>query len=303
MTQIPTLTVFTPSYNRAHTLVRTYESLCRQTSKDFEWLIVDDGSTDGTEQLVFCWLAKNNDFRIRYIKKDNGGLHTGYNAAIACIRTELNVCIDSDDFMPDTAVETIIKNYVQIKDNDDVAGIIGLDYNMEGHALGGFFQSEGILHFHDVHSYHHHDVKIAVKTALLRAVPVMMTFKGEKNFNPAYYYYYLDTKYKFYFVNANFCNVDYQATGMSNNILWQYRNSPHSFAQDRRFTMTLPYYSFAKHFRNNIHYVSSCIFAKEWNGIATSPKPVMTICAIPFGILLNLYIRYKTRRICIICPM
>lgn len=68
-----TLTVFTPTYNRAHTLVRTYESLCRQTSKDFEWLIIDDGSTDVTEEHVFSWIAENT-IEIRYVKKPNGGL-------------------------------------------------------------------------------------------------------------------------------------------------------------------------------------------------------------------------------------
>ena len=75
-----TLTVFTPTYNRAHTLGRVYDSLCRQTSMDFEWMIIDDGSTDGTKDLVhgFCEEQKLN---IHYIYKENGGLYTGYNSA------------------------------------------------------------------------------------------------------------------------------------------------------------------------------------------------------------------------------
>ena len=77
-----TLTVFTPSYNRAHTLGRTYMSLCRQTCKDFEWLIIDDGSTDNTRDVVQEWLFADNGFRIQYVYKENGGLHTGYNKAI-----------------------------------------------------------------------------------------------------------------------------------------------------------------------------------------------------------------------------
>ena len=85
-----TLTIFTPTYNRAHTLKRTYESLCRQTCNDFEWLIIDDGSTDNTKGLVNTWIA-DNVLSIRYIYQENGGLYTGYNTAYANITTELCV--------------------------------------------------------------------------------------------------------------------------------------------------------------------------------------------------------------------
>lgn len=121
-----TLTVFTPTYNRVHTIWRTYESLCRQTCKEFEWLVIDDGSTDNTRSLVASWLVHHQDdpgkvfegqceagFKIKYIWKANGGLHTGYNTAYANIDTDLCVCIDSDDWMPDDAVEKILKCWTQ----------------------------------------------------------------------------------------------------------------------------------------------------------------------------------------------
>ena len=78
-----TLTVFTPTYNRAYCLHKGYEALCRQTCKDFEWIIIDDGSSDHTKELVDTWLQKDNGFQIRYVYKENGGMYTGYNAAIA----------------------------------------------------------------------------------------------------------------------------------------------------------------------------------------------------------------------------
>ena len=93
------LTVFTPAYNRAHTLPRTYESLCKQSRKDFVWLIVDDGSRDNTRELVEEWQRRDNGFKIRYIYKENGGMHTAHNEAYRNIDTVLNVCIDSDDFL------------------------------------------------------------------------------------------------------------------------------------------------------------------------------------------------------------
>lgn len=105
------LTVFTPTYNRAHTLRRVYESLCTQTvCEGFEWLVIDDGSTDFTRQLVEGFISEKR-IPIRYIYKENGGLHTGYNTAYANIDSELCVCIDSDDFMPDDAVELILKKW------------------------------------------------------------------------------------------------------------------------------------------------------------------------------------------------
>ncbi|MDB2050469.1 glycosyltransferase family 2 protein, partial [Clostridium perfringens] len=121
-----TLTIFTPSYNRAYCLHKCYESLCKQSYKDFDWLIIDDGSTDNTKELVEKWCTRNNGFSIRYIYKNNGGLHTAYNAAIENIETELSMCIDSDDYVPDDGVEKILKFWHKYG-SDEYAGIVGLD--------------------------------------------------------------------------------------------------------------------------------------------------------------------------------
>ena len=132
-----TLTIFTPAYNRAHTIGRTYQSLCHQTCKDFEWLVVDDGSTDGTQQLVEGWMAENK-IPIRYIYQENQGMHGAHNTAYRNIDTPLNTCIDSDDYMPDDAVEKILACW---KDHgsDQFAGIIGLDVTEDGQVIGTRF--------------------------------------------------------------------------------------------------------------------------------------------------------------------
>ena len=114
---MPKITVFTPTYNRAYILPKCYESLNRQTCKDFEWLLIDDGSTDHTKELVAEWQERKNGYPIRYIYKENGGLHTGYNTAIANMETELSVCIDSDDSMPDDAIERILAEWQKVKDS------------------------------------------------------------------------------------------------------------------------------------------------------------------------------------------
>ena len=102
------ITVFTPAYNRAYCLARVYESLLKQTNQNFVWLIVDDGSTDNTKELVAGWV-KEQKLVIKYIYKANGGMHTAHNAAYKNIDTELNVCIDSDDFMPISAIQNIFE--------------------------------------------------------------------------------------------------------------------------------------------------------------------------------------------------
>ena len=133
------LTVFTPAYNRAETLKRTYESLCEQDCKEFIWLIVDDGSTDDTQELVQNWIKKNNGFEIKYIYKENGGMHTAHNVAYENITTELNVCIDSDDRLAAGAVTKIKNKWNKVK-NKGYAGIIGLDADLNtGRVIGKGF--------------------------------------------------------------------------------------------------------------------------------------------------------------------
>lgn len=129
------LTVFTPTYNRADLLVRGYEALKRQTSKDFLWMIVDDGSTDNTQSVVEHWMKETTEFEIRYIKKENGGLHTGYNTAIEHCDTELMVCVDSDDYMPDGAVEKILAFWKK-EGSEKYAGIVGLDADLNHRIIG-----------------------------------------------------------------------------------------------------------------------------------------------------------------------
>ena len=82
------LTIFTPAYNRANTLPRTYQSLLNQDCKAFIWLIIDDGSTDNTAELVEEWRAKDNGYESRYVYKENGGMHTSHNTAYEVIDTE-----------------------------------------------------------------------------------------------------------------------------------------------------------------------------------------------------------------------
>ena len=135
-----TLTIFTPAYNRAYTLHKCYESLKKQTNKDFEWLIIDDGSTDNTKELVQSWIEENL-IPIKYHYQKNQGMHGAHNSAYELIDTTLNVCIDSDDYMPDDAVEKILKFWEE-NQSEEIAGIAALDAYESGEVIGTTFPKD-----------------------------------------------------------------------------------------------------------------------------------------------------------------
>lgn len=318
-----TLTVFTPTYNRKHTLPRTYESLCRQTCSDFEWLVIDDGSSDGTREWIeglgdkivrngqrIDWMGRMLDgedanhcvirtpkFNIEYIYKPNGGLYTGYNVAYISIQTELCVCIDSDDYMPDDAVEKIVSVWKSRPVEKDYCGILGLDFNVvDGKPIGGYFP-DGIFECNEMELNHPGDTKEVMRTNLMKKVAPMEGFEGEKNFNPWYMMMQVLDRYPMLVINDNLCWVEYQIgkDSMSQGIWRQYMNSPKSYARHRMMSMTLRHNTLANKLRLCAHYVSACIISKDKDWLRNSPLKFLTILMAPVGVLLALVIYYKNR--------
>lgn len=132
------ITVFTATYNRKHLLCKLYESLRRQTSYEFEWLIIDDASTDYTDELVNEWINKENNFEIRYIRQKHGGKHRALNKGFFEAKGEYFFIVDSDDYLTDDAIEIISGWIDQIKDsNERLAGVSGLRAYESGEINGG----------------------------------------------------------------------------------------------------------------------------------------------------------------------
>lgn len=293
------ITVFTPAYNRADLLKRCYESMCRQTNKNFMWMIIDDGSTDNTKEVVDLWMLNNNGFEIQYYYKENGGLHTAYNEAIEHIDTELCVCIDSDDYMPDNAVE-IILDFWKKNGSNEYAGIVGLDYTIDNHVIGDLLPDKKSINLIDllIGKYHIHngDRTNVVRTELYKKVAPMISFKGEKNFSPHYMHLQISKNYDFLVLNENLRYVEYQADGMSNSIFKQYLNSPNSFIETRKLYLSLPGISWKFKLRQSIHLVSSGIIANKMTEVLKYiPSFGMTVLAVPCGLLLSKYIRIKAK--------
>lgn len=289
------LTVFTPAFNRAHTLSRTYESLLQQDNKNFVWLIVDDGSSDNTKTLVSSWQRNDNGFEIYYIYKKNGGMHTAHNTAYENIMTELNICIDSDDILSSGAVSKILEKWEQVK-NQGYAGIIGLDADLEGNILGGEFSSD--LQETTLMEYYAKggsgDKKLVYRTDIIKKYPPYPVFEGEKYVALAYKYRLIDQDYKLAVLNEVLCNVEYQPDGSSNTMYRQYIKNPKGFAFWRKICMQYPE-SPKRVFIECIHYVSSSIISGNKHFLSESPKKRLTLLAVPFGIMLTVYIKYKSR--------
>lgn len=288
-------TVFTPTYNRAHTLPRTYESLKNQDCFCFEWLIVDDGSSDGTDKLVATWMEEDTPFRIRYIYKKNGGMHTGYNTAFANITTELCVCIDSDDCLAVGAAGKI-RSAWELMRHRGYAGFMGLDADLEGNLIGTAFP-EGMTETTHGAFYANGgqgDKKIVFRTDVVKQYPPYPEFEGENYVGLSCLFIMLDQDYKLGVLNEVLCHVEYQADGSTHTMYNQYVKNPNGFAYYRKICMRYPY-THKRLIQDTIHYVSSSFIAKNKAFLRESPRKILTILCIPLGWMLSVFIRYKSK--------
>lgn len=289
---MPTLTVFTLTYNRAYCLNKCYESLLRQTSKDFEWLVVDDGSTDNTRKIIEEW-EKENKIPIRYIYKENGGMHTGYNVAYDNIFTELAVSIDSDDYMTDDAVEKIVDFWKKNK-SEEYAGIVGLDITADKKVIGSELPNKKSSTIYDLYNRLGvtGDKKQVYRPELIRPFH-SPEFQGEKLFPTCYKYFLVDLNYEMLILNTPLCIVEYMPDGYTKNIIKSYKKNLNSYIFYRKFIMNYPKATLKHRFRFAIHYVAESLLLKDKCFLRNSPCKGISLCALPFGIILYFYIQLK----------
>lgn len=292
-----TITVFTPTFNRAYLLPRLYESLCNQTSQDFKWLIIDDGSSDDTKDIVYRWISENK-ISIEYFFKENGGMHTGHNVAYELIETELNLCIDSDDYMTTEAI-TLIINFWKNNKSNKYAGILGLDIYKNGQIVsnkkfpkdvksGKYFELKGKYGLRG-------DIKFVYRTDIIKKYPAYPVYEQEKFTPLGYKYLLIDQDYDMLFLNEPLCVVEYMEDGSTKNIIMQYYRNPRGFIYERKIRMQYSY-TFKEKFINAAHYVSMSIVLKDSSFLSKSPSKILTLIAIPFGLALNLYLNIKHDR-------
>ena len=288
------ITVFTPAYNRAHLLGRLYDSLLRQTSQNFIWLVVDDGSTDETRELVARWQAEGR-VEIQYAYKTNGGMHTAHNRAYELMRTELNVCIDSDDWMPDNAVERILSVWAKYRDDADVVGLIGLDVDPDGNTIGSSLPADGtratLGELYQVHRCTG-DKKLVYRNSVTASSPRFPEFEGEKLVPLSWLYTQIDQIGRLVTMNESLIVVEYQADGSSATIIEQYFQSPLGFRALREINIRHAL-SPAYRIKNVIHYGFSSLVAQDWGYFGRTPTPIGSFLTLPASITLYLWLRMK----------
>lgn len=221
------LTIFTPTYNRAYSLPRLYESLCAQTCRDFEWLIVDDGSTDNTEELVKSWVNDSNII-IRYIKQPNGGKHRAINRGVDIAQGDWFVIVDSDDYLTADAVEWITEQTSKLVMNHEFGGVSGICINAEGEKIGGG-KDFGLIDSNpiDIRLKYHivGDMAEVFRTDVLKEFP-FPEIEGEKFCPEALVWFRIARKYKVRFVHKGIYVCEYLPDGLTAKITRIRRESP-----------------------------------------------------------------------------
>lgn len=216
-------TIFTPTFNRKELLEKLYKSLQKQTYKDFEWLIVDDGSADGTKEKVEEFLSEKK-LDIKYYFKENGGKQRAYNFATDKANGELFICLDSDDEYVENGLETILKYWKKYEKNSNIAGMGYLSTYPDGEVIGSIFpEKEMISTQFDI--YNKYSVKgdkgLMFRTEIIKKYKFPV-FDDEKFITEAVVYNRICEKYKMVYVNEKIEIKEYQEDGLTakyNNLL------------------------------------------------------------------------------------
>lgn len=286
-------TVFTPSYNRAGLLDRLYQSLKEQTFKDFEWLIVDDGSSDNTEEVIEKY--KNESIiDIRYIKKENGGKHTAVKRGVEEARGELFLMIDSDDFLIPNGIEGFNEEWERIDDKESYSSVCCLCKDTNGKLVGTKFPSTPL----DSNSMEIRekygvlgDKAAFTKTSVYREYPFPV-YEGERFITEAVVDDLVALKYKTRFVNKIFCVKEYQEGGLSDNSLKLRINNPKGTMYYYNQSMEIATNS-KKRFRSAINYMRFCYHAGIGAGKAVSNAKNSSLALLAIVPAIAMYMRDK----------
>ncbi|MEK4262245.1 MULTISPECIES: glycosyltransferase family A protein [Paenibacillus] len=286
--------VVTPTYNRAYTLDKCYESLKRQTYKSFIWMIVDDGSTDNTEKLVEQWISEKK-IEIRYFRKKNGGKASALNFSLDRVNTKTSdyiVCLDSDDTFADNALEIAENQLSQIKKKSKYCGMVALRTSPNGEVLGGKQIPDRIKE--TTLSEICNELNIRSELICFYKTEVICQYRfpeidGEKFISPAYIQYEVSKTYK-YIVSQNvICYCEYLSDGLTKNKREVIKNNPRGYTLVKRqsFEQAKNFKSKSKHC---LMYIAGCILSNDKDCIKKSPHRRMTMLYYPLG-----WLAYKIR--------
>lgn len=290
-----TLTIITTTYNRAYCIGQVYESLKRQDCDDFCWLVIDDGSTDNTREVIEGFIAEGK-VEIEYIYQENKGMTGARNTAYNACHTELNTIIDSDDWLADGAVHRII-DFWNANKRDDLAGIMALDVNPAGEVIGTLIPG-GIKETTVMEAFGRYKVKGDKKLVYRSDLSCLYPYPelpGENFFPPSYKFFQIDQTHKLLVLNEGICVVDYNADSMSFDKIAQYKRCPQSFAEYYNVAMKCyPY--IGKRLKNAIMYIALSRLGGRSCIISTSTRKLLTFFMSPIGYGLAYYLKRTEKK-------
>ena len=278
-------TVFTPTFNRKELIEKLYKSLQKQTFKDFEWLIVDDGSTDGTKEKVEEFLSEKK-LEIKYYFKENGGKQRAYNFATEKANGELFICLDSDDEYVENGLEIILKYWKKYEKNSDIAGMGYLSTYPNREIIGSSFPEKEMIST-QFEIYNKYGVKgdkgLMFRTEIIKKYKFPV-FEDEKFITEAVVYNRICEKYKMVYVNEKIEIKEYQEDGLTakyNNLLLKNPKGQalyHNEINSQKLT-------FKQKILNNAVYYKFCKVAGYKFGkiFKESKNKLFLIFAIPVG--------------------
>lgn len=221
------ITIFTPTYNRANLLNKVYQSLLQPTKVHFEWVVVDDGSTDNTAHLVSEFIAENK-INIRYFHQNNKGKHFAINRGVAEAKGSLFMILDSDDFLPATALQTIYDKYDATKHKNKIGGVAGRKSYFNGEIVGGNASFQDVLASALTIRYKYNlqgDLAEVFLTSVLKEFP-FPEIQGEKFCPEALVWNRIAQKYKLLYFNKSIYHCEYLPDGLTAKIVKIRMTSP-----------------------------------------------------------------------------
>lgn len=270
------MTIFTPTYNRAYILPRLYESLCSQTNKDFEWLIVDDGSEDETQEIVQKWI-EDAKIDIRYYKQKNGGKQRAHNVGVEKSNGKLFVCVDSDDYVTSEFIEEHLRGAEKIKNDPTVAGIVSLKSFEDGQLVGTCFP-KGVEYATLTDLYGKYkfqgDTALMYYTAILKKFPFVVE-EDEKFIGEGYVYSQIDREYRMYLMPKTLLICEYLQDGYSKNVRKITKENPKSYAKLKKQAIEFSI-SWKERYIQTILYMVGCRMAKQ-SQIKEAPYKMLAV--------------------------
>lgn len=277
------ITVFTPTYNRGYILNELYDSLKLQSSKNFIWLIIDDGSNDNTSQLVQKWIDENI-IKIKYYKQNNMGKSMAYNRAIELARTELFTCVDSDDSLDVKAIEEIINCYNK-KVNNTIIGIICFRFNKKSNTPITKFNDNLCIDDTLMNLYNNRgmsgDTMLIYKTNVIKKFRFPY-FNDEKFVPESYLYDLIDKEGTLFVLRKYLYYGNYLNDGYTHNMKKIIAENPKGYEMFIKQRIKLDC-NIKRRFLNSIRYIAICFVKKDSKIIKNSDYKIYSFLAYPFA--------------------